>query len=84
MSKEEERTARLLMNMILARGGYPPIAIRPEDRPAYIHALEAEQSGGGAEAFDDLLFRRLDLTLDMYLAAACQADEAAKANRKRT
>lgn len=30
------RTARLLMNLILIRGGYPPIAVRPEDRPEYI------------------------------------------------
>ncbi len=26
------RTARLLMNLLLLRGGYPPIAVRPEDR----------------------------------------------------
>jgi len=26
------RTARLLMNLILIRAGYPPIAVRPEDR----------------------------------------------------
>ena len=28
------RTARLLMNLLLLRGGYPPIAVRPEDRAA--------------------------------------------------
>jgi Fic family protein len=28
------RTARLLMNLILLRGGYPPVAVRPQDRPA--------------------------------------------------
>jgi hypothetical protein len=32
------RTARLLMNLVLSPGGYPPIAVRPEDRPAYIGA----------------------------------------------
>jgi Fic family protein len=32
------RTARLLMNLILIRGGYPPVAVRPEDRPAYVGA----------------------------------------------
>ncbi len=26
------RTARLLMNLMLIRGGYPPVAVRPEDR----------------------------------------------------
>lgn len=69
------RTARLLMNLALARAGYPPIAIRPEDRPAYISALEAGQRGAGYSAFDSLLFGRLDQTLDMYLAAARQAQD---------
>jgi Fic family protein len=67
------RTARLLMNLILARSGFPPIAVRPEDRPAYLRALDTAQSGGGAEAFKDLLFHRLDKTLDIYLDAARQA-----------
>ncbi len=30
------RTARLVMNLVLLRGGYPPVAVPPEDRPAYI------------------------------------------------
>jgi Fic family protein len=30
------RSARLLMNLILIRAGYPPIAVRPEDRLGYI------------------------------------------------
>jgi Fic family protein len=33
------RTARLLMNLILIRGGYPPITVRPEDRLDYIRSL---------------------------------------------
>lgn len=73
------RTARLLMNLVLARGGYPPVAVRPEDRPAYIAALETAQQGGGHADFDALLFDRLDRTLDIYLAAARQArDHAAQ------
>ncbi|MFB9980990.1 Fic family protein [Mesorhizobium kowhaii] len=70
------RTARLLMNLVLARAGYPPVAIRPEDRPAYIAALEIAQRGGGHATFDRLLFDRLDQTLDMYLGAARQAQDA--------
>jgi Fic family protein len=69
------RTARLLMNLVLARAGFPPVAVRPEDRPAYIGALEIVQSGGGHTAFDELLFSRLDQTLDMYLNAAHQAHD---------
>jgi Fic family protein len=54
-------TARLLMNLILIRGGYPAVAVRPEDRLAYIGALQVAQAGGGAEAFDRLLYERLDV-----------------------
>ena len=62
------RVARLLMNLILIRGGYPPVAVRPEDRPAYVHALQKAQAGEGAEDFNRLLYQRLDATLDDYLA----------------
>lgn len=61
------RTARLLMNLLLIRDGYPPVAIRPVDRPDYVAALQHAQAGGGTEPFDALLFRRLDETLDEYL-----------------
>ena len=70
------RTARLLMNLVLSRAGYPPVAIRPEDRPAYVAALEIAEQGGSHAAFDKLLFGRLDQTLDMYLSAARQALDA--------
>jgi Fic family protein len=63
------RTARLLMNLILIRGGYPPIAVRPEDRPDYIRALQHSQAGHGSESYDNLPYERLDATLDDYLSA---------------
>ncbi|SPE40469.1 conserved hypothetical protein [Candidatus Sulfopaludibacter sp. SbA3] len=63
------RVARLLMNLILIRGGYPPIAVRPEDRLEYIRALQLEQAGQGAERFNILLYRRLAVTLEEYLSA---------------
>jgi Fic family protein len=59
------RTARLLMNSILIRGGYPPIVVRPEDRPSYLRALEQSQAGRGTEAFDTLLFDRLKAEMDL-------------------
>ena len=62
------RTARLLMNLILIRGGYPPVAVRPEDRPAYILALQQSQAGHGRESFNNLLYERLDATLGEYLS----------------
>jgi len=71
------RTARLLMNRILIRGGYPPVAVRPEDRPAYVGALQEAQAGRGSALFDRLLYERLDETLAEYLTAARQARPAA-------
>ena len=62
-------TARLLINLILIRGGYPPITVRPEDRLAYIRALQRVQAGKGTKSFDALLYDRLDATLGEYLSA---------------
>lgn len=65
------RTARLLMNMLLIRGGYPPIAIRPADRRAYLAAIEQAQLGAGDQSYFDLLGQRLQETLTAYIAI-CQ------------
>jgi len=67
------RTARLLMNLILIRGGYPPIAVRLEDRLAYIRGLQEAQANQGDEAFRHLLYERLDATLGEYLSALQEA-----------
>jgi Fic family protein len=64
-----ERAARLLMNLILIRGGYPPVAVRPEDRLAYILALQRAPAGQGAADFDTLLYEGLAATLGEYLKA---------------
>ena len=57
------------MNLVLLRGGYPPVAVRPADRPAYIRALQDAQAGRSAEVFNGLLYERLDATLNEYIAA---------------
>jgi Fic family protein len=67
------RTARLLMNLILIRGSYPPIAVRPEDRLSYTRALQCSQAGQGTEEFEKLLYERLDSTLEEYLNALSEA-----------
>jgi Fic family protein len=41
------RTARLLMNAVLWRGGYPPAIVDPADRVAYIDTLEIRHGGDG-------------------------------------
>jgi Fic family protein len=63
------RTARLLMNLVLIRGGYPPVAVRPVDRPTYIDVLQRHQDGEGSEDFDRLLYGRLDAALGEALKA---------------
>jgi Fic family protein len=61
------RTARLLMNLLLIRAGYPPVAVRPEDRKAYLDALEKASTRSEMNAFMILMLERLDATLDEYL-----------------
>ncbi len=67
------RTARLLMNLVLIRGGYPPVAVRPEDRPAYTAALQQARADQGAETFERFLYERLDGTLEEYVGAFREA-----------
>ncbi len=67
------RTARLLMNLVLIRGGYPPVAVRPQDRPAYIDALQQAETGRGSAPFEQLLYERLDASLGESLSALSQA-----------
>ncbi len=74
------RVARLLLNLILIRGGYPAITIRPEDRPAYIRALQKAQAGEGTDSFTALLCERLDAVLDDYLSVLEQAQGARSRN----
>ncbi len=69
------RTARLLMNLMLIRGGYPPVAVRLDDRKAYIDAIEHAQLSGDKDAFAGLLARRLDATLADYVAACSEANQ---------
>ena len=63
------RSGRLLMNLILLRAGYPPIAVRPVDRPAYLDSLQQAQAGRGSEAFGGLLWTRLEAAVDESLDA---------------
>jgi len=63
------RTARLLMNAILMKNGYPFIAIIPKiDRAKYLRAL-GEADLGNASAFVNFVARCVEKSLDMYLNA---------------
>ena len=67
------RTARLLMNLMLLRGGYAPIAVRPEDRAAYLDTLERASLTGDMVPFQSFMHMRLDATLEAYLSAYREA-----------
>ena len=58
--------ARLLMNLVLMRAGYPPAVIRQENRPAYYGAL-AEADAGSLDALVRFVAGELEATLDLYL-----------------
>lgn len=61
------RTARLLMNLLLIRGGYPPLAVRPEDRKAYLDGLERASLAEDAVPYRTFMCERLDATLADYI-----------------
>lgn len=62
------RTARLLMNLVLMQAGYPPIVIGPEQRVAYIDALQALQLGNNPQPYERFMAERLEASLDHHLA----------------
>jgi Fic family protein len=62
------RTARLLMNMMLIRGGYPPVAVRPDDRKTYLDTLETASLTGNMKPFHNFMSQRLETTLSDYLS----------------
>jgi len=63
------RTARLLMNLLLIRAGYVPVAVRPEDRKPDLDALEHDSMADDLVPFQIFMHGRLDVTLGEYLAA---------------
>jgi Fic family protein len=67
------RTARLLMNLLLLREGYPPVAVRPEDRRTYLDTLEQASVQHDLKPFLTFRHRRLDATLAEYLSVLQEA-----------
>ena len=61
------RTARLLMNLVLLRGSYPPIVIGPERRPAYLDGLDALTVAGDPLGDRSFMTVRLAASLDHHL-----------------
>lgn len=67
------RTARLLTNLQLIRGGYVPIAVRPDDRKRYLDTLERGSLAEDLRPFQTFMHERLDATLWEYLSALQEA-----------
>jgi Fic family protein len=63
------RTARLLMNLLLMQQGYPPIIVAPKHRLKYINSLEKAQLTGNLDDYVGLMYRLLDVSLNIYLKA---------------
>jgi len=63
------RMARLLMNLLLLRQGYPPVAVRPVDRKIYLDTLEHASMQQDFRPFQTFMHQRLDETLEEYLDA---------------
>lgn len=62
------RVARLLMNLILIRAGYPPTIILNSDRKKYYNALNRADRGE-FQAFFKIIGQAVERSLDIYLRA---------------
>ena len=62
------RTARLVMNLLLLKVGFPPTVIRQESRHQYYRVL-AQADVGNAKPFVNFVGRAVDRSLAFYLAA---------------
>ncbi len=61
------RMARLLLNLILVRNGYPFAVIKSVDKPQYLRALREMDVSGNFEPFLIYISRCVEQTLDLYL-----------------
>ncbi|MBN3819644.1 Fic family protein [Paraburkholderia sp. Se-20369] len=61
------RTARLLLGFELMKAGYPPVAIRAEDRRAYYDALDRACASGDFGGITRVVAQAVQRTLHLYL-----------------
>lgn len=72
------RTARLLLNLILMKAGYPPLVIRPEDRADYLDGIEIRQLRQERSDYETFMYERLSASLDDYLRFLTPEDDPEK------
>jgi len=63
------RVARLIMNYILLKAGYPPVIIKSEEKEQYYDALQKADSGDRV-AFMEYITDQLSWSLDITIRAA--------------
>lgn len=63
------RTARILMNFILMKFGFPPVIIKTEDKANYFAALQLADAGN-IEAFITYIAQNLVRSLEIMIAGA--------------
>ncbi|RLG04780.1 MAG: Fic family protein, partial [Thaumarchaeota archaeon] len=62
------RVARLLMGLILLRGGYPPAIVRREHRRRYLSVIEKAQIRLDLKPYYDFMAQELLTTMNTYLS----------------
>lgn len=60
------RTARLLMNLLLLKAGYPPLVVRPEGRADYIDSIENHQLHQDTGDYEVFMLNHLIASFDDY------------------
>ncbi len=63
------RTARLLLNLLLMQGGYPPALILKEERLEYLKSIQKAQLENKLDDYYKIIFGAVDRSLDIYLKA---------------
>lgn len=63
------RIARILMNLVLMKGGFPPAIIRTDDKENYYRALR-QADGGKIDAFTTYIGEQWARSLEIYLKGA--------------
>lgn len=72
------RTARLLMNLMLLRGGYPPVSVGPSDRQRYLATIRKAQVAQDPSApdFQRFMHEMLVATMEEYVHDLQRGEEA--------
>ena len=65
--------ALLILNLILNRAGFPPVAVHPDDLQAYADSVERARTIGDKVPYRDVMLKLLNRALDDCLEALARA-----------